>query len=211
MKKITLLALLLVCGSMYSQKKKSKAKAAPKETSVVIAKSGNVSAEMFKNNFTLFITNAGKKDSLLLKKFNDKVTPAECKITSFTTKAVPMYCVTWVEKSVTETTLKKEETTTTESQIWNPATKVLLIGNTQTATKIKETVFLDKLKNASETQERMRNGGFIFTLLNDGDFSLKDKSSDTKYTYNATSMKYEAVKANTAAATKPTPTKKKKK
>jgi hypothetical protein len=209
MKKITLLVLLLACGSMYSQKKKSKAKTPAKETSVVIAKSGNASAEMYKNNFTLFITNAGKKDSLLLKKFNDKVTPVDCKITSFTTKTVPMYFVTWAEKSVTENKLKKEETTITESQIWNPATKTLLIGNTQTSVKIKETVFLDKLKNASETQERVRNGGFVFTLLNDGDFSLKDKSSDTKYTYNATSMKYEAVKAKATSTTAP-PKKKKK-
>ncbi|MGH2665624.1 hypothetical protein [Flavobacterium sp.] len=196
MKKTMLLVLLLFCGSMYCQKKKAAPKvAAP---SPVIAKSGNISAEMVKNNLYLFTKNGTKKDTLLLKKFNEKGTPTECKITPFTAKGVAMYLITWTEKSISETKLKKEETTITESQIWNPATKALLIGNTQTAIKIKETVFLDKLKNASETQERMRNSGFAFEFLTDGDFNLKDKSSSTKYTYNTTTSKYEAVKGNAA-------------
>ncbi len=205
MKKITLCVLLLFCGSMIAQKKKATPKAAANE---VVAKSGNASVEFVKNNMYLFVANAGKKDTLLLKKYTVKGTPVDCKITSFTTKGTPMYFVTWAEKSTTETKLKKEETTVTESQIWNPATKTLMIGNTQTATKIKEIVFLDKLKNASETQERMRNSGFAFNFLPDGDFILKDKSSETKYSLNTASMKYEAAKGKAAAT--PPPAKKKK-
>ncbi|TGD59727.1 hypothetical protein [Flavobacterium humi] len=200
MKKTMLLVLLLFCGSMYCQKKKSTSKVAA--ASPVIAKSGNISAELVKSNFYLFTKNGAKKDTLLLKKFNAAGTPTDCKITPFTAKGIAMYLITWTEKSVSETKLKKEETTITESQIWNPATKTLLIGNTQTAVKIKETVFLDKLKNASETQERMRNSGFAFEFLTDGDFALKDKSSSTKYTYNAAISKYEAVKGNSAPAKK---------
>ena len=206
MKKIALFTLLLCFGSIYSQKKKKAEAVVP---NVVIAKSGNASAEMAKNNFYLFVTNGAKKDTLVLKKYDTKGTPLECKINSFTTKGTPMHLVSWTEKSVSETKLKKEETTITESQIWNPATKTLLIGNTQTATKIKEIVFLDKLKNASETQERMRNGGYVFTFLPEGDFFLKDKSSETRYSYNATSLKYEVAKPNASAPVKPAKKKRK--
>lgn len=208
MKKTILLVLLLFCGGMFAQKSK---KSAPKVAAVspVVIKSGNASVEFVKNDLYLFVANAAKKDTLLLKKYTTKGTPLECKITSFTTKGTPLYFVTWVEKTTTETSLKKEEATTTESQIWNPATKTLMIGNTQAATKIKETVFLDKLKNASETQERMRNAGFAFTFLPDGDFILKDKSSETKYSLNTSTMKYEAAKK--ASATPPPPPAKKKK
>lgn len=206
MKKITLFVLLLCFGSIYSQKKKATAPKAP--ASVVIAKAGNASAEIVKNNFYLFIANAGKKDTLLLKKYDAKATPLECKINAFTTKGTPMYYVTWIENATTETKLKKEESVITETQIWNPANKTLLIGNTQTATKIRETVFLDKLKNASETQERVRNSGYTFTFLPEGDFTLRDKSSETKYSYNVTSMKYEVFKPAAAA---PVASKKKKK
>jgi len=207
MKKIVILSLFLFCGTMmHAQKKKPISKSTP---SVVIAKEGGASAEMIKNNFYLFVTNEAKKDTLLLKTYEGKGNPTECKITSFKTKGTPMYLVAWVEKNTTETKLKKEDATVTESQIWNPATKTLMIGNTQSSTKIKEIVFLDKLKNASETQERMRNSGYTFTFLSDGDFSLKDKSSETRYTYNITSLKYEPAKAGEAAPKKATKKKRK--
>lgn len=203
MKKIALLVLLVFCGNVYSQKKKATPKATP---SVVIAKGNNSSAELVKNKFYLFVNNATSKDTLLLKTYPDKGTPTDCKITAFTTKGTPMYFVAWTDKQIIETKLKKEENTITESQIWNPATKTLLIGNTQTVAKIKEIVFLDKLKTASETQEKTRRSGYEFTLLGE-DFSLSDKSSSTKYSYNPTSMKYEVAKAKVAP---PAPKKKKK-
>ena len=83
--------------------------------------------------------------------------------------------------------------------------KTLIITNTQTVAKIKEIVFLDKMKTASETQEKTRRSGYEFTFLGGEDFSLSDKSSSTKYSYNPTSMKYEVAKAKVAT---PTPKKK---
>ncbi len=197
MKKIALLVLLVFCGNVYSQKKKATPKAAPP---VVITKGNNYSAELVKNKFYLFVNNATAKDTLLLKTYPDKGTPTDCKISTFTTKGTAMYFVTWTDKQKTETKLKTEDNIVTESQIWNPATKTLLIGNTQTVSKIKEIVFLDKMKTASETQEKTRRSGYEFTLLGGEDFSLSDKSSSTKYSYNPTSMKYEVAKAKAAPA-----------
>lgn len=194
MKKIALLVLLVFCGNVYSQKKKTK----PKETpTTVIAKGSNYSAELFKNKFYLVLKIAATKDTLFLKTYSDKVTPIDCKITAFSTKGTPLYLVTWTEKQTTETKLKKEENVFTESQIWNPATKNLVLGNTQTVSNIKEIVFLDKLKTASETQEKIRRSGLEFVFLGE-DYSLSDKYSSLKYSYNATSMKYEIAKTSVA-------------
>ena len=205
MKRIAVLVLLVLSGTSYSQKKK---KVIPPPSAVVIAKIDNASAEVFKDAFYLIVNAGAKKDSLLLKKYTAKTTPIECKIISFTAKGTPLYYVSWIEKTTTETKLKKEETVVTESQIWNPSTKTIATTNTQGITKIRETVFLDRLKNASETQERTRSSGFLFTFL-DGDFSLKDKSSENKFTYNASTMKYERVNTTPPAATKPAKKKRK--
>lgn len=194
MKKIALLVLFVFCGNVYSQKKKAPAKTPP----VVIAKGNNYSAELAKNKFYLVVNNTVSKDTLSLKIYPDKTTPTDCKITAFTTKGVPMYLVSWTEKLITETKLKTEDNLITESQIWNPATKNLLVGNTQTVTKIKEIIFLDKLKTASETQEKIRRSGYEFTFLGGEEFSLSDKYSNTKYSYNPTSMKYEIFRPKVA-------------
>lgn len=205
MKKIILLLFLLLSSIGFSQKKK---KAVPAIVPIVVAKSGNDSAEIIKNNFYLFVANGTKKDTLLLKTFTTKGNPILCTLKSFTTKGTPLYYVTWSESSSLDTNLKKEETTTTESQIWNPATKTLVIGNTNTVTKIRETVFLDKLKNASETQERIRRSGYELILLGE-DFLLKDKASETKYTYNALTSKYEVFRLPPPVVTKQVVKKKK--
>lgn len=204
MKKIAIFILLGFCVTSFAQKKKS---TPATKGNTIIATSGNASAEIAKDNFYLFIKNGATKDTMLLKTFKTKVTPMNCTIKTFTTKGTPMYLVSWTENNKTETKLKKEEETVTESQIWNPATKVLQIGNTYSSTMITEIVFLDKLKTASETQQKMRKSGYEFTFL-DGDFLLKDKYSSTKYSYNPTSMKYEVAKG---AAPTPTPPAKKKK
>jgi hypothetical protein len=189
MKKSIVLILLLLSGCVYCQKgkKSSKATASP-----VIAKVDNISAELIKGNFYLFKNEKGvKKDTMLLKSFEPKVTPTDCKITLFTTKNIPLYCISWTEKSKTETKLKKEDFLITQTQIWNPATKLQLHSNTQTEVKIKETVFLDKNKTASETQEKKRNEGYLFALTPEGDFTLQGKVSQSKYSLNTTTMKFE--------------------
>lgn len=192
MKKIVLFAFLISSVIATSQKKK-KSVAVPKIVPIVVTKSGNDSAEIIKNNFYLFVANGATKDTLTLKSYTAKPNPTLCTIKNFTAKGTSLYFVTWSEVNVVETNLKKEETTTTESQIWNPATKTLVIGNTNAVTKIRETVFLDKLKNASETQERVKRSGYEFILQGE-DFLLKDKASETKYVYNNTLGKYEVYK-----------------
>lgn len=209
MKKIALLLLLLFCGTMYSQKKKklSKAKVV---TSNIIVKTQNLTAELIKGNFYVFrLDKTAKKDTLLLKTFSNTTIPTDCTIKKFTAKTLPLYCITWTENTTSDSGLKKEVIVSKNAQIWNPATKMQLFANTQTATNIKEQVFLDKNKTASETQERNRNEGFTFTLLPEGDFTLKNKSYETKYSLNVATMKFEAPKPTSSAPAKQ-PAKKKK-
>lgn len=200
MKKIAILAFAFFTCFTNAQKKKSSK--APAPTATVITTSGNASVELFKNNLFLLVKNGVQKDTMLLKTYTDKTLPTECKVTNFTTKGTSMYYVTWNEKVVTETKLKKEETAIVESQIWNPAKKELQIGNTQSTSNIKEIVFLDRLKTASETQQRVKKSGYEF-IFNNGDFILRTKSGDTKYTYNTTTSKYEVDKGTPAATTTP--------
>lgn len=198
MKKIALLSIALFTTFAYAQKKKAATSATPAAT--VITTSGNASVELAKSKLYLFVKNGVQKDTMLLKTYTDKTIPTECKITSYTTKGTPMFYVTWNEKIVTETKLKKEETFSVESQIWNPAKKELQIGNTQSTINIKEIVFLDRLKTASETQQRVKKSGYEF-VFNNGDFILRTKSGDTKYSYNTATSKYEVDKGVTTTTT----------
>ena len=208
MKKIVLLLLLLFCGNMYSQKKKKSPKAKTPTTNVV-AKTDNLTAELIKGNFYVFrIDKAAKKDTLLLKTFSSSTVPTDCIIKKFTAKTLPLYCITWTENTSNDSNTKKELIASKNAQIWNPAAKMQLFTNTQTSTNIKEQVFLDKNKTASETQERNRNEGFNFTLLPDGDFTLKNKSSESKYSFNATTMQFETPKSAATVQTKPVKKKK---
>lgn len=184
---IFLFALLLTFGNSYCQKNK-----APQNTATsVIAKANNLTAELIKNNFYLFVNNKGaKRDTILIKTVDVKNMPTECKITPFTAKGVPLYFITWVEKNTTKTDLKMEEATRINSEIWDVATKTKLLSNVQGTTKIVEKVFLDKLKNASETQERMRREGYEFILTKEGDVIMKNKTLESKLTYDPTNKKY---------------------
>lgn len=202
MKKIALLLLLLFCGNMYSQKKKKSSKVKI-VTSTVIAKTDNLTAELIKGNFYVFrIDKIAKKDTLLLKTFSGAGVPADCVIKKFTAKTVPLYCITWTENTSNDSSTKKELIVSKNAQIWNPVSKTQLFSNTQTSTNIKEQVFLDKNKTASETQERNRNEGFTFTLLPEGDFTLKNKSYESKYSLNTTTMKFEIPKSAAPVQTK---------
>ena len=208
MKKIALLLLLLFCGNMYSQKKKKSSKVKV-VTSTVIAKTDNLTAELIKGNFYVFrIDKIAKKDTLLLKTFSATTVPTDCIIKKFTAKTIPLYCITWTENTSNDSSTKKELIVSKNTQIWNPASKTQLFTNTQTSTNIKEQVFLDKNKTASETQERNRNEGFTFTLLPEGDFTLKNKSYESKYSLNTTTMKFEIPKTATPVQTKPVKKKK---
>ncbi|RTY94945.1 hypothetical protein [Flavobacterium sp. GT3R68] len=186
---IFLFALLVLCTNGYSQKKKPAAKI----PTTVIAKANTLSAELSKTSFYLFATNKGKKDTIFVKGVDPKFTPAECKITPFTTKGTPLYLITWTEKNTTKTALKTEDAVSIISEIWEitPEAKSQILANKQTTTKIIEKVYLGKT-DASETQERMRREGFEFTLTKEGDVILKNKTQESKMTYNATTKKYVA-------------------
>jgi len=190
MKKLCfVIALILISTVGFSQKKKAVKKTAAKSSLIVLAKAGNLSAEFDKNKFYLF-TDASRKDTITLKKFETPTVPTECKITPFTAKGVPLYCITWTEKNVPDTKLKNEEATTIFNAIWEVSTKTQILLNNQTTTKITEIVFLDKNKTVSETQEKLRKEGFEFTLTKEGDIILKNKSQENKMTYSVADKKY---------------------
>lgn len=194
MKKTILLITLALCTSIgYSQKKKGGSKA--KATSEVLTKTDNLSAEIVKNEFHLYLDEGGKKEVLFTRPIDSKRKLSECKITSFKAKETPLYYISWTEKGTVKTDLKTEDATSVVSEIWEIPTKTQVIANTQTTTHIVEKVFLDKLKNASETQERNRREGSEFKLLPNGDILLKNKTQESKQSYDPVTKKYIAAGA----------------
>lgn len=190
MKKLTILLLILSVSFSYGQRKKKKTTTSNTSTTV-LTKSGNASV-VFNKKKDLYLVVL--KDSMLLCKNRTDFNPNNVKITPVKVKTNTFYCVTWNETQKTDAKLKKEVAAVTESQIWNPTTKTLLIGNTQKAVDVTEIEFLDRLKTASQTVYKKRNEGYMFTLLGNGDFTLSNKTSTIKYTYNEKSSKYEVVK-----------------
>jgi len=225
MKKIILLlCAVLMTSASFAQKKKTPSKAA-NTNKTVLTKSGNMTVELLKKKdayrLYLLVPDAKKKlDTLSLKTaaYDPKAAPAvkdnnvpiNCTVTAFTSKGVKLYNITWTEKAITEIPDKKEDATRTVSEIWNLDTKNQLYSNTQTSTKITEILYLDKLKNASQTSEKMRNEGFNMTVTPEGDLVLKNKTQENKMTFDATEGKYIAVKnaPQPAAAVKPAKKKK---
>jgi hypothetical protein len=208
MKKMMVLVLVsLFCVSICAQKKKPIAK---KSTSIVLAKAANLSAEIVKDNFYLFINNVNSKDTIVLKKVDVKNLPSNCKITVFTTKETPLYLITWIEKITIKTDLKTEDIINLHSEIYELSSKKQVVANIQITKNITEKVFLDKLKNASETQQRIRREGFEFILLPNGDVTLKNKTQENKLTYSTIDKKYvDAKLPSKPSTTKPPITKKK--
>ena len=192
MKKILLLLLIsFTCLNAIAQKKgKSNSKVSKTN---VLAKSDNVTVEIVKNNFNLYVSNGKIKDSINIKTVGTTV-PTDCKLTAFTSKNNKLYLLTYNEKTIIQSVNKTEEITAANAEIFDIVSKSKVFSNVQKATKITEKVFLDRLKNASETQERMRNEGFVVTLLPDGDLLLKTKTQENKMTYDAVTKKYIDVK-----------------
>lgn len=204
MKQLFLICLLVVSTLTFSQKKKATSKKTPTKT--VLAKVDNLTAEIItvnkKKQLVLFVVNEGVQDTLRLKIIeNTNYTPLNFKITPFSISNVKLYHIHWEEKNTISTKLKKEDQDIVESQIWNVAKKELLIGNVQKSSHIVETVFLDKNKTASETQERNRKEGFEFILLPNGDLILKNKTQQNTYAYNVASDKYEMKKGSVSKTT----------
>ncbi len=193
MKKIILSLILILCLTpSYSQKKKP-IKKAPVTTSV-LAKTENLTAEIVKSNFYLFIGAGAKKDTILLKALDVNKMLTDCKITPFTSKGTKLYAVSWMEKTITETKLKKEEALTTFTEVCDIVSKSKVLSNAQTTTKITEIVFLDKNQTVSETREKLRKEGFEFSLTPDGDVVLKNKAQENRMSYSAADKKFVGAK-----------------
>jgi len=211
-KRIILLLALSLCITGYSQKKKT-AKKGGASAANVIAKVNNITAELpaGKNLFQVMMEEKGKKDTLFTRKINvaggksaagKSNLPFNCTITPVVVKGTPLYCIAWSENNITESKEKTEDRTQIFSEIWNPVTKTQVLANVQTATKVTEILWLDKLKNASQTSEKMRREGFEFSMTKEGDVFLKNKTQENKLVYNATTNAYEDVKS-AAATSKP--------
>lgn len=199
MKKIVLILLVVFSTFNYAQKKKSTTKKT--DANSVLAKVDNVTAEIISVNkekkLVLFVQNDGVKETIELNNTTHPYSdPINFSISPFTTNNVKLYLIRWEEKKDITTKTKKENQDIIESQIWNIEKKELLIANTQKSSHIIETVFLDKNKTASETQERNRKEGFEFSLLANGDIILKNKTQQNTYTYNVTLDKYEIKKGS---------------
>ena len=190
MKKTILLVLLsFLCITVYSQKKKKSTKTIT--TISALATADNLTAEVIKDKFFLF-KNVSKtqKDTISKKIVDSKSILSDCKLESFVTKTKKMYFLSWLEKTTTTSTNKTEEITLTTSQVFDVDSKQKLFENIQKSTKISEKVFLDRLKNASETQEKIRNEGYIFSKTKDGDISLNSKTKEIKMTFDLTKNQY---------------------
>ena len=190
-KYLLIVTILFVATSTFGQKKKASKTAA----SSALAKVNNLSLELIQNNLYLFIENKGaKKDTILLKKYEVKGNPTDCKIKAFTTKGKPLHLISWAETNITESKEKTENKTMQYNEIWNVKTKTKAFSNLQTTTKIKEIQYLDKLKNASQTVDKIRNEGLAFTLTKEGDVNLKNKTQENNLSYNASSNVYQNLK-----------------
>ena len=190
-KSILLLTILFTVTSTFGQKKKASKSA----DSSALVKVNNLSVVLIQNNLYLFIENKGaKKDTILIKKYNIKGNPTDCKITAFTTKGTTLNLISWSETAVTESKEKTENKTMKYNEIWNVKTKSKAFSNLQTTTKVKEIQYLDKLKNASQTVDKIRNEGLAFTLTKEGDVYLKNKTQENTLSYNASSNVYQNLK-----------------
>lgn len=195
MKKIFLVAfVVLFSSSNYSQKKKV-LKTVANKTTAGLAKVDNLIAEIKSGNFQITINENGKpKDAIIIKSADAKFAPTDCKLTSFTANGAKLYLLVWSEKTTTKTDLKTENIVTINSQVFDLVTKTQVFSNFQTTNNITEKVFLDKLKNASETQERIRREGFEFILNADGSITQKNKTQENKWIYDAKEVKYNDAK-----------------
>ena len=186
-KTILLFVMAFFCMTLFSQTNKTK-KSTP---SSILAKSDNVSAEMIKNKFYLFITNKGaKKDTILLKSFEVDKLPLECKIEPFTTKGTTLHKITWQEKKTAQSKLKTEVAVTTVSVICDIASTTKVLTTEQTTTKITEIHFLDDKQTVSETIDRIRNEGFECIVNKAGDVVLKNKAKENKMIYVPADKKF---------------------
>lgn len=205
MKKLFLLTCLVILQFAVAQKKKATVKKV--EKNVVVATLENLSAEIATikkvRKFVLFAKNEQSTDTLVLKESIDKnFKPEEFNVKNFSIGAQKMYLISWKENNTTTDKNKTEIAAITENQVWNPQTKKQLFTNTEKSTQIKEKVFLDVNKTASQDVERKTLEGSLFTLLTNGDVTLYSKAQQAHFVYNAETDQYESKKVSAPSVSK---------
>ena len=189
MKKIFLLvALSFICSTSFAQKKKSSVKVKPL---TVFAKVDNLIVEVKNGTFQITINENGTpKDAIEVKTAGTKFAPTDCKLIPFKANGTQLYLLSWTESIQTKTDLKTEDAATIYSNIYELTSKKLVFSNKQVTSHIVEKVFLDKLKNASETQERKHSEGLEFKLNPDGSIIQRTKTQENKLIYDVAKMQY---------------------
>jgi hypothetical protein len=183
------LAFVLFINFSFAQKKKTTSKAT--STAVSKSKVDNLNAEVKGKTFQVTISEKGKaNDAIIVKELNDNLKPIDIKLTSFTATGTKLYLLQWTEKTNTKTDVKTENITIIYSVIYEITNKKQVFSNFEKTNNIVEKVFLDKNKNASETQEKIRREGFVFTLNPDGTIAQKNKTQENKWVYDATKMEF---------------------
>ncbi|MBC7495245.1 MAG: hypothetical protein H7221_09580 [Flavobacterium sp.] len=196
---VLLIAILLIAVPSFSQKKGKVKNKKSIRTAIILANTTNVIFEMNKKNGLnqLYLLTGAAKDTLLIKSVAESIIilPASCKLKFFTANATPLLNVTWIENSVIgDAKTKIENITKVNNDIWELAARNQAMSNTQITTNIKEIVYLDRLRNASETQERNRKEGLEFILQPNGDVTLFTKTVTNTMNYNAADKKYKFKK-----------------
>ena len=196
MKKTALLLLIvLMSTTIYAQKKKKGAKTSKKTTATSLGSSDGIVFEMRKKNDQNFIyLLSGKgKDSIAIKNSPNaaNTTFTSSSIKPITANGTKLYHLSWIETSIVgEPKTKIVTTTKTCNEIWDATNKTQAMTNEQSVVNTKEIVFLDRLKTATETQEKNLRSGFEFLIQPDGSVKLKSKTQDNKYVYSTTDKKY---------------------
>lgn len=195
MKKIIVFALiaLVSTGAFAQKKKKSGGKKATTTATAkgVLAKADNLVAEVKTGSFQVTINENGKaKDNITVKAVDAKFAPTNVKLVSFMASGAKLYLLSWTETTQMKTDLKTEDITNVFSIVYEIATKKQVFSNTQMTNHITEKVFLDRLKTASETQEKIRRDGFEFILNPDGTITQKNKTQENKWKYDVASMEF---------------------
>ena len=191
MKKILLsMCIVLFSVTSHSQKKTAAIKKSS-ATSVTLPKLENLQVEVINGNFQVAIIEKGKTNAVLIvKEVVDGFKANNCKLSSFVANGVKLYLLSWTELSSTKSALKTEDKTTIYNVVYEILAKKQVYSNYQLTNNIKEQVFLDKNKTASETQEKIRREGFEFVLNFDGSITQKSKTQNINFVYKKDKMEF---------------------
>lgn len=181
MKKIVFFFMLCFITLVNAQKKKAPA-ATP-----VLAKVENLVLELKGGNLQLVQMEGAKvKETVVIQANATALKPIDCKIIPFTASGSKLYAVSWTEKKTVTTSDKTEEITTVTHAIYEWATKKQVFFNTQITNNITEKVYLDRNRNASETQMKVRREGYELVINPDGTVTQKNKTSTSTWTFDVT-------------------------